>query len=322
VTTRVSNTDPRAANRRRRGPRIPALLVGDPRGLGADPPRRVARRAPPRRTRRELSDSRDPVPGIAVAAQGGNRQPQSPERFHIGAASFQPVRAAYVRKVLLERLSTEPAGKRMLVVGAGAACSLRARSARSRGRCRGPGSGRGRPRRRLPGARADGAIAVDDGNPCRVHTERGTVTGQQVVVATHYPLLDRGLFFARLEPTRSYVIAARVRGAVPRGMSISAGGATRSVRSQASCSSLAGRGTRPAREAPAPSATGRSSRSRASTGTSRQSPTAGRPGPGQLGPPAVLTLPETDNSTDWGDTRRVSASRDCSTFGALFTTAM
>jgi 2-polyprenyl-6-hydroxyphenyl methylase / 3-demethylubiquinone-9 3-methyltransferase len=56
---------------------------------------------------------------IAVAAKNGNRQPQSPDGFHIRAASFQPVRAAYVRDVLLERLSIEPAGKRALVVGAG-----------------------------------------------------------------------------------------------------------------------------------------------------------------------------------------------------------
>jgi Rieske Fe-S protein len=52
-----------------------------------------------------------------------------------------------------------------------------------------------------------------------------------VVVASHYPILDRSLFFACLEPARSYCIAARVRDELPRGMSISAGGTTRSVRS-------------------------------------------------------------------------------------------
>jgi glycine/D-amino acid oxidase-like deaminating enzyme/nitrite reductase/ring-hydroxylating ferredoxin subunit len=71
---------------------------------------------------------------------------------------------------------------------------------------------------------------VEAGDPCRVHVDGGTVTARQVVVATHYPLLDRGLFFARLEPLRSYCIAARIPGPVPEGMSISAGGATRSVR--------------------------------------------------------------------------------------------
>jgi glycine/D-amino acid oxidase-like deaminating enzyme/nitrite reductase/ring-hydroxylating ferredoxin subunit len=75
------------------------------------------------------------------------------------------------------------------------------------------------------------ALGVDAGNPCRVRTESGTVTAEHVVVATHYPLLDRGLYFARLEPQRSYCIAARVRGRPPQGMSINAGSPTRSVRS-------------------------------------------------------------------------------------------
>jgi glycine/D-amino acid oxidase-like deaminating enzyme/nitrite reductase/ring-hydroxylating ferredoxin subunit len=65
----------------------------------------------------------------------------------------------------------------------------------------------------------------------RVQTDRGTVSARHVVDAAHYPLLDRGLFFARLEPQRSYCIAARVRGGMPRSMSISAGSPTRSIRS-------------------------------------------------------------------------------------------
>jgi nitrite reductase/ring-hydroxylating ferredoxin subunit len=52
-----------------------------------------------------------------------------------------------------------------------------------------------------------------------------------VVVATHYPFLDRALFFARLEVKRSYCIAVRVRDQLPAGMSISAGSTTRSIRS-------------------------------------------------------------------------------------------
>ncbi len=72
---------------------------------------------------------------------------------------------------------------------------------------------------------------VEEGSPCRVRTDQGwTVTAPQVVVATNYPLLDRGGFFARLEPTRSYLVAARVRGDVPQGMLISAGQPTRSLR--------------------------------------------------------------------------------------------
>jgi glycine/D-amino acid oxidase-like deaminating enzyme/nitrite reductase/ring-hydroxylating ferredoxin subunit len=75
------------------------------------------------------------------------------------------------------------------------------------------------------------ALGVDDGKPCRVRTNRGTVSAGQVVIATHYPLLDRALYFARLKAQRSYCIAAEVRGTQPQGMSISAGTPTRSVRS-------------------------------------------------------------------------------------------
>ena len=75
------------------------------------------------------------------------------------------------------------------------------------------------------------ALEVESGSPCRVRTETGDVLADQVVVATHYPLLDRSLFFARLEPVRSYCVAARAEGPLPQGMSISAGDTTRSIRS-------------------------------------------------------------------------------------------
>jgi glycine/D-amino acid oxidase-like deaminating enzyme/nitrite reductase/ring-hydroxylating ferredoxin subunit len=74
-------------------------------------------------------------------------------------------------------------------------------------------------------------LSVSEGRPCRVRTSGGTVTAGQVGIATHYPLLDRGIFFARLEPERSYCVAVRVRGPLPQGMSISAGATTRSIRS-------------------------------------------------------------------------------------------
>ena len=75
------------------------------------------------------------------------------------------------------------------------------------------------------------ALGVDHGAPCRVRTPAGTISADHVGDAAHYPLLDRGLVFARLEPTRSYCIAARIRGDLPDGMSISAGNPTRSIRS-------------------------------------------------------------------------------------------
>ena len=73
---------------------------------------------------------------------------------------------------------------------------------------------------------------VEEGSPCRVHTHDGaTVTARDVIVATNYPLLDRGLFFARMEAARSYLVAARVRGDAPDGMLITAGPPSRSLRS-------------------------------------------------------------------------------------------
>ncbi|WP_433259843.1 FAD-dependent oxidoreductase [Actinosynnema sp. CS-041913] len=67
-------------------------------------------------------------------------------------------------------------------------------------------------------------VRVTDGSPCRLDTEGATVTADRVVVATHYPILDRGLYFARLEPTRAYCVAASLRsGAPPTGLAISAG---------------------------------------------------------------------------------------------------
>jgi Rieske Fe-S protein len=62
-------------------------------------------------------------------------------------------------------------------------------------------------------------------------TPGGTVTAGHVVVATHYPFLDRGLYFARLKPQRSYCVAARIAGSPPHDMAINAGSPTRSVRS-------------------------------------------------------------------------------------------
>ena len=86
------------------------------------------------------------------------------------------------------------------------------------------------------------AFDVEEGTPCRVRTSGGTITADQVVVATHYPLLDRGLFFARLKAQRSYCIAAEVRGTLPEGMSISAGTPTRSVRSHGDLLIVGGEG--------------------------------------------------------------------------------
>lgn len=72
---------------------------------------------------------------------------------------------------------------------------------------------------------------VEESHPCTVQSENGRVTATDVIVATHMPILDRGLFFTKVHPYRSYAIADRIDGAVPRGMYISTGGSTRSLRS-------------------------------------------------------------------------------------------
>ena len=74
------------------------------------------------------------------------------------------------------------------------------------------------------------AVSVDAGSPCRVRTAQGpVVTPGDVIVATHMPMLDRGLYFARAHPERSYVVAART-GAVPGEMYLSTEEPAHSIR--------------------------------------------------------------------------------------------
>ena len=76
------------------------------------------------------------------------------------------------------------------------------------------------------------ALGVDeDGTgPCVVTTDRGEVRADHVVVATHLPFLDRGGFFAKCHPTRSYAMATRLDGPVPRGMYLGIDTPSRSMR--------------------------------------------------------------------------------------------
>jgi glycine/D-amino acid oxidase-like deaminating enzyme/nitrite reductase/ring-hydroxylating ferredoxin subunit len=63
-----------------------------------------------------------------------------------------------------------------------------------------------------------------------VQTSLGTVTADNVILATGIPILDRGLYFAKLTPQRSYALAFRVPGDIPQGMYLSADQPTRSLR--------------------------------------------------------------------------------------------
>jgi glycine/D-amino acid oxidase-like deaminating enzyme/nitrite reductase/ring-hydroxylating ferredoxin subunit len=66
----------------------------------------------------------------------------------------------------------------------------------------------------------------------RIETEPGAaVRCEKLVCATHMPFLDRGLYFARVGPQRSYAVAGPVRSPGPRGMYLSVESPIRSIRS-------------------------------------------------------------------------------------------
>lgn len=75
---------------------------------------------------------------------------------------------------------------------------------------------------------------VSSGTPLVVTTTHGQVEARCLVLATGIPILDRGLYFAKLRPHRSYVLAYSVPGgpaAVPEGMYLSVDNPGRSLRS-------------------------------------------------------------------------------------------
>lgn len=71
---------------------------------------------------------------------------------------------------------------------------------------------------------------ADWASPVTVTTDRGTLTADHLVLATGTPVLDRGGYFAKLTPERSYVTTYRVPGAVPLGLYLSVDSPTRSLR--------------------------------------------------------------------------------------------
>lgn len=76
------------------------------------------------------------------------------------------------------------------------------------------------------------ATAVKTGETPTVETSSGRVVAKHVVIATQLPFLDRGLFFAKAHPQKSFVISAEMEEArTPRGMYISIDEPTRSIRS-------------------------------------------------------------------------------------------
>jgi glycine/D-amino acid oxidase-like deaminating enzyme/nitrite reductase/ring-hydroxylating ferredoxin subunit len=76
--------------------------------------------------------------------------------------------------------------------------------------------------RTLPGRRSyvfedTRVLDIEDGTPCVVKTETGTVTAQDVVMATHVPL-NRLLLQTKVAHYRSYVVAGQTEARVPDGL--------------------------------------------------------------------------------------------------------
>lgn len=66
---------------------------------------------------------------------------------------------------------------------------------------------------------------------CRVVTARGVVTSKDVVITTHLPIVDSGLFFAKTYPKRSYIVGAKIEAErAPEGMFIGSGTGYFSIR--------------------------------------------------------------------------------------------
>ncbi|HHY78745.1 MAG TPA: FAD-dependent oxidoreductase, partial [Clostridiales bacterium] len=66
------------------------------------------------------------------------------------------------------------------------------------------------------------AVDIEEGKICEVKTVDGKkIKAKYVVIASHYPFYDRkGMYFARMYPERSYLLAFRIEGAPPEGMFI------------------------------------------------------------------------------------------------------
>ena len=55
-------------------------------------------------------------------------------------------------------------------------------------------------------------VAIDEGAPCRVISDRGVVTAKDVVVAAHVPIVNRFLLHAKLAAYRTYVVGIDLGG--------------------------------------------------------------------------------------------------------------
>jgi glycine/D-amino acid oxidase-like deaminating enzyme/nitrite reductase/ring-hydroxylating ferredoxin subunit len=77
------------------------------------------------------------------------------------------------------------------------------------------------------------AMGIEGGEPIVIKTDRGTVRADDVIQATHFPIVDKpGELFKKLNQSMSYVLGVRIEEPFPDGMFINAEGNARSLRSQ------------------------------------------------------------------------------------------
>jgi len=61
-------------------------------------------------------------------------------------------------------------------------------------------------------------VDVEDGEPCRVVTERGVVLAREVIVAAHVPVSNRVFLHGKLAAYRTYVVGVEITAAEPAGL--------------------------------------------------------------------------------------------------------
>jgi len=62
------------------------------------------------------------------------------------------------------------------------------------------------------------ALEISEDKHLIIKTDRGEIRTKNAVIATHFPFVDKGFFYARLYPYRSYAIACQIEEELPEGI--------------------------------------------------------------------------------------------------------
>lgn len=78
------------------------------------------------------------------------------------------------------------------------------------------------------------AVDIEEGDNYIIMTAQGKkVTAERIIIASHYPFYNKqGMYFARIYPERSYIVAVKAKEKYPGGMYINAEEPARSLRHQ------------------------------------------------------------------------------------------